>query len=58
MTIMEQMRGKQLPPYYATMYQDGFEPWEILQAAHTKFNKARRVRRPADINFNVEVSKK
>ena len=34
MTIMEQMRGKQLPPYYATMYQDGYKPYEIIEAAH------------------------
>ena len=27
---------RQIPDYYDTMFEDGFEPWEILAAAHKK----------------------
>ena len=27
---------RELPEYYDTMFMDGFEPWEILAAAHKK----------------------
>lgn len=26
--------NKKVPRYYSTMYQDGYEPYEILNAAH------------------------
>lgn len=28
-----------LPDYYDTMYLDGFEPWQILEAAHRTLYK-------------------
>lgn len=27
---------REIPDYYDTMFEDGFEPWEILAAAHQK----------------------
>ena len=34
MTVFEKMRGKQIPEYYDTMYMDGYQPHEIIEAAH------------------------
>ena len=38
-----------LPDYYDTMYLDGFEPWQILEAAHRTLYKrylAQKEQRP------------
>ena len=62
MTIMEQMRDKRLPAYYPTMYQDGYKPWEVLQAAHDsiaeRYYEEREMEIPTNIKFKVEVKTK
>lgn len=34
MTVFEKMRNQKIPDYYPTMYQDGYKPYEIIEAAH------------------------
>ena len=29
-------RRRPIPEYYDTMYMDGYEPWEIMEAAHKR----------------------
>lgn len=29
-------RKRPIPEYYDTMYMDGYEPWEIMEAAHKR----------------------
>ena len=29
-------RRRPLPEYYDTMYMDGYEPWEIMEAVHKR----------------------
>lgn len=29
-------RKRPIPEYYDTMYMDGYEPWEIMEAVHKK----------------------
>ena len=31
--------NRQIPEYYNTMYMDGYEPWEILEAVHKSMRK-------------------
>ena len=38
-TVFEKMRNKHIPDYYPTMYQDGWKPYEILEAAHNSIIK-------------------
>ena len=69
-TVFEQMRGSRIPEYYDGMYKDGYQPWEIIEAAHkTIINRANeRMAEQADtqqessvpmnVKFNVEVHKK
>ena len=35
-SVFEKMRNRQIPDYYPTMYQDGYKPYEILEAAALK----------------------
>ncbi len=65
MTIIDQLRGTQLPDYYDTMYQDGYKPYEILQAAHNTMVKryyeeheAQQPEPPMNVNLKVEVKRK
>ena len=58
MTVFEKMRGAQLPDYYPTMWMDGYEPWEIVEAAHKTMLKNAQQEPPANVNINVEVNKK
>ncbi len=48
---------RELPEYYDTMFEDGFEPWEILAAAHKKI-LATALRPapqpPEDYNINIK----
>ena len=30
---------KKIPDYYPTMYMDGYEPWEILEAVHKSMRR-------------------
>ena len=36
MSCISDYLNRKIPPYYDTMYLDGFTPSEILQAAHQK----------------------
>lgn len=65
MTVFEKMRHKQIPDYYPTMYQDGYKPWEILEAARNSIIKQseahkaeQEIEPPMNVNFNVEVHKR
>ena len=30
--MLDNYLNRKIPPYYKTMYLDGFEPWQILEA--------------------------
>ena len=56
---------REIPDYYDTMYEDGYEPWEILAAAHQKIlataAKAAEQQPPQDdytVNVTSEVKVK
>ena len=38
-TMLEKMRNRKIPDYYPTMYQDGYKPYEIVEAAHNSIIK-------------------
>ena len=64
-TVFDKMRGQPLPDYYDGMYKDGYQPWEIIEAAHNSIIKeasARQAERepqtPMNVKFRVEVVKK
>ena len=60
------MRDKHIPDYYPTMYQDGYKPYEIVEAAHNSIIKQYLERQEADtptdepmnVRFQVEVKHK
>ena len=66
MTVFDKMRRRPLPDYYDTMYMDGYEPYEIIEAAHRTMIKQYNARMEADtqepapmnVKFNVEVKTK
>ena len=65
MTVFEKMRGKQIPAYYDTMYMDGYQPHEIIEAAHNSIVQQYEARQaesatpePMNVKFRVEVVKK
>ena len=50
---------REIPEYYDTMYQDGFEPWEIVAAAHKTMWKEAEARRqeaepPEEYTVNIK----
>ena len=47
MTLFEYY-DRQIPDYYEGMHRDGYEPWQILQAAHRKIKKAYYAQREAE----------
>lgn len=65
-TVFEKMRNKHIPDYYPTMYQDGYKPYEIVEAAHNSIIKQYLERQEADtptdepmnVRFQVEVKHK
>jgi hypothetical protein len=40
------------------MWMDGYEPWQIVEAAHKAIRDAAQPEPPADVSINVEVKKK
>lgn len=43
-----------LPDYYDTMYLDGFEPWQILDAHHkSMINQIAERHNPEENDFNI-----
>ena len=55
--MMDKMSGKALSDYYPTMYQDGYAPYEILNAAHRTFSAVQE-EHAADVNLSIEVKNK
>ena len=51
--------GRQIPPYYSTMYLDGFTPEQILSALHKQMIAEAAEDGPADYNIHItsEVKK-
>ena len=33
------LRKRPIPEYYDTMYMDGYEPWEIMEAVHKRMRR-------------------
>jgi hypothetical protein len=33
------LRKRPIPEYYDTMYLDGYEPWEIMEAVHKRMRR-------------------
>ncbi len=46
--MMELMGARAVPDYYPTMYLDGYEPWEILNAVHKTMYKQYQKRTAAE----------
>ncbi len=46
--MMELMGMRAVPDYYPTMYLDGYEPWEILNAVHKTMYKQYQERTEAE----------
>ena len=38
MSLIDQYFSK-VPEYYDTMYMDGYEPWEIMEAVHKRMRR-------------------
>ena len=38
MTVID-YHNRRIPEYYDTMYMDGYEPWEILEAVHKSMRR-------------------
>ena len=67
-TMFEKMRNKSIPPYYDGMYREGYQPWEIVEAAHNSIIQEATARQeaaadelpaaPMNVHFQVEVKKK
>lgn len=65
-TTLEKMRNRQIPDYYPTMYQDGYKPYEILEAAsnsiYERYREAQEAdtptEEPMNVRFQVEVKRK
>ena len=53
MTVID-YHNRRIPEYYDTMYMDGYEPWEILEAVH-KSMRRRLAEREAEKNSVNEV---
>jgi starvation-inducible outer membrane lipoprotein len=49
------MLQNNLPDYYPSMYLDGYEPWQIMQAAHTTMIKQWKEREAAKESTQKEA---
>jgi starvation-inducible outer membrane lipoprotein len=52
------MLQNNLPDYYPSMYLDGYEPWQIMQAAHTTMIKQWKEREAAKESAKKEAELK
>ena len=67
-TVFEKMRNKRIPDYYDRMHRDGYQPSEILEAAHNSIIHEATARQeaaaeelpaaPMNVHFQVEVKKR
>lgn len=68
-TVFEKMRNKRIPDYYYDgMHRDGYQPSEILEAAHNSIIHEATARQnaaaeelpaaPMNVHFQVEVKQK
>ena len=48
------LRKRPIPEYYDTMYMDGYEPWEIMEAVHKRMRRI-AAEREAEDNSVSEV---
>ena len=49
--ITQNRYNRPIPDYYRTMYEDGYEPWEILAAGAERQTKSQ----PQE-NYNVKIT--
>lgn len=54
-TMIEKMRGKRLPDYYAGMHEDGYSPYEILTAARSTFYSEQEAEETEAAPLNVHI---
>ncbi len=55
--MMELMGMRAVPDYYPTMYLDGYEPWEILNAVHKTMYKQYQEREEAKPDWdNIKIT--
>ena len=64
-TVFEKMRGTRIPDYYDGMYKEGYQPYEILEAARNSIIHEHEARiaeqeeaEPLNVRFLVEVKRK
>ena len=55
-TMIEKMRGKEIPEYRDTMYLEGYNPYEILTAARSTFYSEQEEEdaEPAPLNVHIQ----
>ena len=65
--VFEKMRNRRIPDYYDGMHKDGWQPWEIVEAAHNSIIHEATARQaeaeeaqayPMNVHFQVEVKQK
>ena len=57
-TVIEKMRGKEIPEYRDTMYLEGYSPYEILTAARKTIIQEHEARAEEDaeaVPLNVHI---
>lgn len=57
-TMFEKMRGTRIPDYYTGMHNEGWKPWEILEAARNAIIHENEAKAPMNVRFQVEVKTK
>ena len=51
--------NRKIPPYYKTMYLDGFEPWQILEAKRQEMrSKFFDEEKDYEVHFTSEIKVK
>ena len=54
-TMIEKMRGKEIPEYRDTMYLEGYSPHEILTAARSTFYSEQEAEETEAAPLNVHI---
>ena len=50
--------NRPIPEYNHRLYENGYEPWEILAAAHKKILAAAAQEQPEDYTVNIKTETK